>query len=417
MRKMKRAIRATIDFISLYGQHLPLALSAIFSFQCTVIRIRGKLKKSEQICEFVYVGRKQNFEYLKQQLLDSPEAVEEIDSTIFTFRSHAKKAFLDSDVMLVDIGWPYHYLFNTDDEFLESPDWVSMLVETEGSLAEVVSIFRKTARAYDMRMIRKHAYSYDLVSDDEAIDHFYENLYTPFVQNTHGASAILADKKAIVKRVKQGKLLRVQYQGSVLAAGVVFPENDVLYFLWMGSLPVLPLELDPTQSMQKLPEGVISALYYFGIEHANQLGLSAVDFTGTRCILSDGTFHFKRKWGAIVEDTFSPSSVLLKLRENSVPALELARQTPLIVRESLGLEIRFVIKEPQDQNEQAAFEKIWKQHGCEGIKSLCVFNIDEALPEMIRYSELEGRPCCWVQCKRENFSRLYTKDHHDRAES
>lgn len=414
MKMIRRKIRAAINFVQLYGQHFPLAVFAVFSFRCEVVRLRGRLKKSDKFSDLVYVGRKYNFEYLKSQLLVGAEIVEQKKTTLFTFRRHAREAFIDVDSMVVDIGWPYHRFFNTKNEFVEIPDWVNMLVETDGTLAEVVAKFRKTARAYDLRMIRKYGYSYDLVNDDGAVDYFYEYLYSPFVKNTHGESAILADKKTIAKRVKQGKLIRIHYKGEVLAAGVIYSENDVLYFLWMGSLPELPAELATQLGITKLPEGVISALYYFGIEYANELGLDAVDFTGTRSLLSDGTFHFKRKWGAIVDDTFSPSSLLLKLKENNTTAVEFSQNNPLIIRNSGGLEMRFVLKATQDKSDEEVFADFWKQHGCEGIDSLSVFNIDEDLPESIRFSELNDKPCCWVQCKLGSFSQLYSKDHHNK---
>ncbi|WP_460225295.1 hypothetical protein [Aurantivibrio infirmus] len=414
MKRIINKIRSIIHFVSLYGQHLPLAFSALFSFRCAVLKIRGRIKKSDKYVEIVYVGRKQNLEYLKRQLLDSPEIIDQIDSTLLTFRTHARRVYANSDVMVVDIGWPYHYCFNTKNEYIEIPDWVNMLVDTEGELSDVVAKFRKTARAYDMRMIRKYDYTYDLVNDDAAIDYFYEKMYTPFVHGTHGESAIVADRKAILKRVKQGKLLRVHYQGNVLAAGVIYPENDILYFLWMGSLPELPLGLTTPVSNKKLPEGVISALYYFGIEYACKIGMDAVDFTGTRSLLSDGTFHFKRKWGAIVEDTFSPSSVLIKLKENSALAVEFAMSAPIIIRTAVGLEIRFVVKDVRDQNENKVIERLWKQHGCEGIASLTVFNVDDTQSEVIRNFEYEGKTCCWIQCKQVSFSQQYGKDYSDR---
>jgi len=416
MKKIRRTIRAAINFVQLYGQHFPLVVFAVFSFRCEIIRLRGRLKKADSFSELVYVGRKYNFEYLKSQLFDNAEIVAQKKTTLFTFRRHAREAFVDADSMVVDIGWPYHRFFNTKNEFVEIPDWVNMLVETDGSLAEVVAKFRKTARAYDLRMIRKHGYSYDLVNDDAAVDYFYEYLYSPFVKNTHGESAILADKKAIAKRVKEGKLIRIHYQGNVLAAGVIYSENNILYFLWMGSLPELPEELAAQLARKKLPEGVISALYYFGIEYANELGLDAVDFTGTRSLLSDGTFHFKRKWGAIVDDTFSPSSLLLKLKVNNTTAVEFSQNNPLIIRNSGGLEMRFVLKASQDKSDEEVFADFWKQHGCEGIDSLSVFTIDETLPETIRFSEFEGRPCCLVQCKLESFSQLYSKDLHNKTD-
>lgn len=414
MKGIWKRVRAVIDFIQLYGQHFPLAVFAIFSFRCEIIHLRGRMRKTETVGDLVYVGRKQNFEYVKSQIFEGSEIVTQQKSTLFTFRPQAREKFLVADFMVVDIGWPYHRLFNTKSEFIEIPDWVNMLVETDGTLAEVVAKFRKTARAFDLRMIRKYAYTYDLVNDDEAIDYFYESLYAPFVKNTHGEGAILVDKKTIAKRVKQGKLIRIHYKGSVLAAGVIYSENDVLYFLWMGSLPKLPQDLATELGREKLPEGVISALYYFGIEYANDLGMDAVDFTGTRSLLSDGTFHFKRKWGAVVDDTFSPSSLLLKLKDNNTTAVEFIQNNPLIIRSSMGLEMRSVLKVSQGKSDEEIFADFWKQHGCEGIDSLCVFTIDEGLPESIRFSELDDKPCCRVQCKLDNFSHLYSKDHHNR---
>jgi len=411
MKRIINKIRAILSFLSLYGQHLPLAIWSIFSIRCKVILIRGRVKKSQHNIDIMYVGRMQNFEYIRQQLLDSSEIVNQVNSTLLTYKTHANKTHPKSDAVVMDFGWPYHYKFNTQDEFLELPDWINMMTDTTGKISEVIAKFRKTTRANDLRWIRKYSYSYDLVNDNESIDYFYDQMYTPFVKNTHGAGAILAKKKEIAKRVKQGSLLRIHYQGQVLAAGVIYPEDNVLYFLWMGMLPELPPEACNSNLDKRLPDGVISALYYYGIEYANKEGMDAADFTGTRGILSDGTFHFKRKWGAIVEDTFSPSSILLKLNSRSKNSLAFTKSTPLIIRNTQGLEIRVVVDDLTSLNENEMFEAIWKQHGCKGIESICVIHVNDKLPEVIQELDFNGISCYWIQSHLDSFDLAYCKDY------
>jgi len=151
-----------------------------------------------------------------------------------------------------------------------------------------------------------------------------------------------------------------------VAAGVVYPEEDVLFFLWMGL---------PPEALGVPAEGAISALYYFGIRYAFDQGYAAVDFTGTRAFLGDGAFRFKRKWGALVDDTFSPSSILVRLRPGSRPAAAFCRDVPVLARSPHGIEAVFVSLDPE--TDEGLFQRLQREYGCRGIDRITVLQPGE----------------------------------------
>lgn len=385
-------------FLRNYGQHFPLGLKMIFAISCNLICVHGVLKRGGGPVVILYVGRRKNLSYLLSMLFDEYSIRESIQSTLLTFRRHMRRMSAQADVEIVDIGWPYHGLVNRRGTYLELPDWVSMAVDLQDSWENVVDNFRHTARNNDLRLIRRNAYRCASSRDRETIERFYSDMYLPFVESRHAADAIVTARRIILRRAQQGSLLQVLKGDDIVAAGVVYPEGDVLYFLWMGM---------PRRYIDNPPEAAVSALYFYGLRHAFCQGLRAVDFMGSRAFLADGALRFKRKWGALIDDSFSPSSILIRPKDGNRNAAQFCHDVPMLVRRGDILEallLRF-----GDAVDEAKFEEIEARFGCAGIDRMTVINI--SVQDDTQTMDFPGDRCDnrLIQCGLENFAEHYRR--------
>lgn len=364
--RVKGVCRGLLSFIQMHGQHLPLGIKMVFSFRCTVIRLVGSLPGSGDAQSVLYVGRRGNYHYLVNNLFDHYEIAEEKKSTLMTFRRSMRLMEPLADVVIVDIGWPYHGRMNRNGEYLELPDWVNMAVELEDSWEGIVRSFRRTIRNNDLRYIRQNAYRCEPTTDRRAVKNFYDNMYVPFIQSRHGLDAVKSTRRHVIRRASKGCLLQIYKDEQVVAAGVVFPENGILFSLWMGM---------PATVIKDPPRAVVSALYYFGMRYAFDNGFWAVDFLGTRTLLTQSSFRFKRKWGALVQDTFSPSSLLIKPQSGNLNAARFCQRFPMLARRDGELEvIGLSIDEKADEE---TLQKLNAQYGCDGINRITLVEVSD----------------------------------------
>jgi hypothetical protein len=303
-----------------------------------------------------------------------------------------------SDVVLVDLGWPYNGLFNRAGEYLEIPDWINMAVELADEWQSVVRNFRQSTRNNDLRLIRRNEYYFDVTKDERLIERFYDDMYVPFVTSKHSHDPVIAPRRHVIRRARKGQLLRVWRGDDVLAAGVIFPEDGILYFLWMGIAPAC---------LENPPEGAISALYYFGIQYAFDNDYEIVDFTGTRSFLKDGALRFKRKWGAFVDDTFSPNSILLKPRNGSDRAVLFCQQFPMLARTAGGLEAVFLWRDAEIDADGIALLK--KQYACDGVSRITVIEIANGNAISVPPSSIDGCQYRVIRCRIDNFADHYSR--------
>jgi hypothetical protein len=164
----------------------------------------------------------------------------------------------------------------------------------------------------------------------------------------------------------QGQLLHVLQGDDVVAAGVIYPEDGVMFSLWMGI---------PRKHLERQPEAAISALYYFGIRYAFDNGCRAFDFTGTRAFLKDGAYQFKRRWGPLLDDAFSPGSILIRPQKGNRKAALFCQQVPVLRRSADGLEALFVRAEGAVGAETLA--RLEKDYGCGGVDRVTVIEISD----------------------------------------
>ena len=403
MKLAARIMNKPLDmyrFVTTYSQHLPQAFNALFSMPCVVSLLQGTLRKSDARVSVLYAGRRANVDYLSRMAFDDYRIVDQVITNLLAFKPHMQRMSDAADMIVLDLGWPYNNRFNRKHSYLEVPDWINMAIEFPSTWDDVVANFRRTARKHDMRLIRRNDYRCEISSSLEDIEKFYDEMYVPFLTHRHAAESVVAPRKHVIKRGLRGKLLQVIRGDEIVAAGVIYPERETMFSLWMGI---------PKKHLEHQPEAAISALYYFGIQYAFSNGYEIFDFTGTRAFLNDGAFQFKRRWGPVVEDGFSPSSILLKPKSDSRQAALFCQQVPVLIRTVEGLEAVFVrvAGTAGDGADQKTFARLEKDFGCAGMARMNVIEISNE--SETRTMPIGGKGCQYrlIKCPLETFAEKY----------
>ncbi|MDZ8118525.1 hypothetical protein [Pontiella agarivorans] len=387
-----------VGFIRLYGEHFPVAMKMIFDPRCRITLIDGITRREKMPVKVLYIGRYYNGEYIEKAIFDRFETVIEKRTTLFSARRHAEKLRAQADLLLCDIGWPYHGLINRNGSFLELPDWVNMSIFLEETWEETKQLFHKTIRRQDLRYIRIEGYRSETTSDPKEVADFYDRMYLPFMRSKHGGSMVKARKGHFVRRGRKGALLKILKDDKMLAGGIVFEEDDALFFLWIGLAP---------ECFEHPPRALISAVYYFGIQYAQEMGCEVVDFTGTRAFMGDGTFRFKRKWGAGLSDTFSPSSILFKPENGNETAARFCQEFPMLARRRNGPEWLFLsLDQPVDEKRLKSY---YKEFECDGISRLSVIDASGQAADLSAV-DLESLNARVAVASLKNFADHYRKN-------
>lgn len=398
LRKIAAAPGTAHRFLQLYGQHLPRAFDALFSLPCIVTTLQGTLRGTDEKISVLYAGRRVNYHYLLRTIFEEHRETQRTSTNLLMVKSHMERLAARSDVEILDLGWPYNNLFRRSRRYLEVPDWLNMAIDLPDDWDGVVRNFRRTARKHDLRLIRRNGYRCEQATGRAAMERFYDDMYLPFVEHRHAGESVTSPRKHVIKRGMQGTLLHVMRGDEVVAGGIIYPENGIMFSLWMGV---------PREHLASQPEAAISALYYFGVRFAFDEGYRTFDFTGTRAFLNDGAYQFKRRWGPLIDDAFSPGSILIRPQNGNRKAALFCAQVPVIGRTANGLEAVFVRLDGQVDEE--TFARLEKDFGCGGIDRVTVIEISQENETSAMPNGANGCHHRVLKCPLDRFADCYVK--------
>ncbi len=326
--------------------------------------ISGRTAGSGEAVRMLYVGRGTNRAYLRGRVLREAEVISTVRSNLLSYRPILKRLEAEADVTFVDIGLPYQDRLNKAGDYVEMPDWISMIIPLEGDWESIEGRFNKTTR----KMIRRMPYRSELTRDPEVISRFYDEFYLPYLTLRH-EDGVVEPRRAVERRARQGGILRVIGEDGPIVAGVVYPEDGVLYYLWLGMAE---------RYLDNQPEGALAASYYFCLRHAHEQGFRAANWMGTRSFPTDGVYQFKRKWGPTVEDSFSPDSLLFRPAADNRKAVAFAEGFPVTVRRDGRLEqIHCTTAATLGEVE---INRMLSAHACDGIGRITIVHVVEGNP-------------------------------------
>jgi len=141
--------------------------------------------------------------------------------------------------------------------------------------------------------VEKHGFSSRVTSDVAALCHFYERMYLPLMNTSHGESAQLMKRHDMLRRVADGEaeLLSIEKDGTAVAGCVIVYEGGEARLFSRGVL-------DADKGL--LRQRVGDALSLYSIAYLLERGFSRVNLGRARPFLEDGALRFKLERGAYV---------------------------------------------------------------------------------------------------------------------
>ncbi len=174
---------------------------------------------------------------------------------------------------------------------LRVPRFVAMTVDIGESEDAFLSSFSGDSVHSDLRRIRKNGLYSEHHSDAGWAGEFVHNYHMISITGRHGSEGFVATAREIAKSVKHdGWEFLLVKQGERCIAAMTCEPHPGGYRMgrlgWLHGDPAL------------VKQGALSALYWFAIQRARELGLRRVQMGGTPPYLEDGVFQYKMKWNA-----------------------------------------------------------------------------------------------------------------------
>ncbi len=181
---------------------------------------------------------------------------------------------------------------------LRVPRFVAMTVDIGATEEAFLKTFSTDSVPSDLRRIRRSGLYCEHHRDASWANEFVDNYHMVSITGRHGSEGFVATARDIARAVKDdGWEFLLVKQGERCLAAMIGEPHPAGYQMgrlgWLHGDPAL------------VKQGVLSALYWFSIQRARELGLRRVRMAGTPPYLEDGVFQYKMKWNAELdrEDT------------------------------------------------------------------------------------------------------------------
>jgi hypothetical protein len=191
------------------------------------------------------------------------------------------------DLTIVHINLVFYRLSGLKG-FLNTPDHVKSILYFSNVFQGIKKQFRgnalrKIQKVYDLK------YTWSVFFDRAALDHFYFEMYRPYITKRFGERAIIDSYQKVKRLIETGFLVVVQKEDQRMAAAICRVRNNTLVFELVGV---------EKGKLEYLNEGAFDALYYYCILIAHEKKCSSIDFGKSRPFLDGGLIRYKNLWGS-----------------------------------------------------------------------------------------------------------------------
>jgi hypothetical protein len=327
MRRLRKQTGAALEYLWELSGSLRLA-------RADALLVVGREVETGLPVTAAYVGHYDNYAfvlnriYADYQVLEKQEGVHSLHAS--RWLAHwAERA----DLLFADVELLYNLPFRRS-SFLQIPQWVRQKYSMPETWPEVLSSFRKNTKKTDLRKVRKYGLTYRITRSESDFADFYHQMYVPYLRARFRDEAIIEPEAKVLRQCHKGELMQILREERVVAAVLLHQLEGRLAYVWVGVPDGLPDDLF---------QGAFSALYYFTILHGYLQGCHEVDFLGSRPLLTDGLFRYKRKWGTYVEDSPVPrGDIQIRPQTLDGPLQYVFRRNPFLVRAGKGLIGKFL---------------------------------------------------------------------------
>jgi len=378
-------IKKNSRVFSLYSNYWRIALDLLN--RCTLKPLCAKyevilLKPSDPSYPTLqYIGDGGQFSYLKSLVYkDTVDQIEGSQRRTISLLDLLRKKLPDaeSEITVLDFDFALQNYLNVDGT--KMPHWLKQKINLEGGWDSYLSGMRRKTRREAQRMIRKFELTTNLVSGAVYGPDFYDELYKPYISSRHGDSSVIIERPVFLGKIKHSQIMRLMYQGKVIAAAQIDNDGSTLSLGWTGVHDSDDREL----------RGAADALDYFCVKHAFDTGCTAVDMGHSRPVLSDGILKYKKKWRAAVNMGVVPQgSFVFQVNAITSASKRFFVENPILSKGSGGLTANLLVEDAKEggQEWQALFDDVF----IDGIQCIRVSTVDSQL-----------RADCWpAQCELE----------------
>jgi hypothetical protein len=294
-----RAFRKKMGWCLEYLWHLSGSLRI---WRSNAILFEGKELNSGELLRVFYFGNGENCEFVLKKIFSEYRIVEIAKGVLsFNAKKWMQKYSCVADMLFADVELLYSKILARDN-FLQIPQWIRQVYSIPDTWEGVLASFRKNTRKTDLRKVRKYNFSYKISTSDKDFKEFYHKMHVPYLQKRFDDLVIIEPEWKFLRQCRKGQLMQIIREDEVVAAVLLHMADSRLAYVWVGV---------PEHIKGDMFNGAFSAMYYFTILYGYLNGCREIDFLGTRPILNDGLFRYKRKWGTHVLDSPIPRGDIL----------------------------------------------------------------------------------------------------------
>lgn len=374
-RKIRKNIGAFLEYLwELSG--------SIRLYKADAVIITGKERQTGQSIKAFYFGHYDNYAFIFEIMFSQFEIVERYKSINSIFvKKWITKYQNDVDLLFIDVELLFCKML-VKDTFIASPQWIRQKFEIPDTWEEVLRKFRKNTRKTDLRKIRKYRINYRLTKSDKEFRDFYHHMYVRYLRTRFGNAVIIEPEGKVIRQCRKGELMQIIRDDQVVGCVLLHKQEGRLAYVWIGV---------PDTIRGDMLKGVFSAMYYYTILYGYQNGCTEVDFLGTRPLLNDGLFRYKRKWGTYIEDSPVPRGYMLIKPLKFIDSIRsFFKINSFIVKHGNKLSGRILFDDKKvNKNDLENMVKIYETPGLEYLKVFSILGFDHSAWEWAKKAEVK----------------------------
>ena len=295
LRRIRRDAGALLEYL--------WELSGSFRlYEVDAAVISGSERHSGEPIRTFYMGHYDNYAFILNELYSDYEVEEKFTG----LNSLGTKRWLQSyhdkvDMLFADVELLFCRMLPRS-QFLGIPQWVRQRLDVSDTWEGVMNKFRKNTKKTDLRKVRKYNFTYKLTRSEEDFRMFYHQMYKPYLERRFRDAVIIEPEWKVMRQCRKGELMQIVCRDEVVAAVLLHSLAGRLAYVWVGV---------PDHISEDEHPGAFSAMFFYTILYGYEHGCHEIDFLGSRPLLNDGLFRYKRKWGTQVKDSPVPRGDIL----------------------------------------------------------------------------------------------------------
>lgn len=172
------------------------------------------------------------------------------------------------------------------------PAWIRQVLAIPSNTQPILASPQRKDMRNRVNKALRAGFTCRFSKSERDFDEFYSRMHVPHVRGRHGDLGLIAPKGDQWNRwFKRGGLVLALRGARSVGGAVVYPASHTCHLIEVGVL-----DDDPLLRRQEINAFLFSSAIAWGQEH----GATECDLGGSRAYCANGSFRFKRDWGARV---------------------------------------------------------------------------------------------------------------------